>query len=290
MYWSLVCGLFASPGLYAQVDANNPFELVQRVKQHSRPDTPATASTNPFDINRQGAVPRRANDPITTEVIAKTWTVGGFTFWLVVGMTVFLALVLPWGRSAVQAFTRVLEGAGPFHIVYRNHSRSATPLSIALNVFYYFSLGFFIYLAAIRMSWLGDSDLGHFLLIVLGVSAFSIGKMASLIALGRIFQLRKDIKKITFLVAIFNSLLGLTLFPLDLLLAYGPGGIQQWALGLGVLIIGVAFIYRIFIGVGSTSQRILRNKFNFFMYLCTLEAVPALVILKWLWRLSAGMD
>lgn len=289
-YFLLVILFWLAPKNILAQATPNPFELKQRiVDQPKLADTvKAEVLTNPFDINRQGAIPRNEhafNDP---DLLKKSWKVDGFTFWVFLFLLFLLALLMPFGRNTIFAFYRALTGAGPFNILYRNYGSMLFPVGVGLIAFFSLNVGLFSFLVGKQFGWLASSDTQNWLLITGGITLFVLMKQLFLKFVGWVFPVDKDTSKYGFLAGVFNSILGLFLFPVNWLLAYGPEPLRQ-PLIYGVVILTILFyLYRYMIGVSSASQQVLRNKFNFFMYLCTLEIAPLLVIMKYVLFLEGG--
>ena len=77
-----------------------------------------------------------------------------------------------------------------------------------------------------------------------------------------------------------SQVLGFILLPIIILLAYfGNESFQLFTLKIGSTIIIIAFTYRLLIGIiNSIKQKI--SKFYIFLYLCTLEILPLIVLIK----------
>lgn len=279
-----------SISIFAQAEGN-PFELKQRVIE-----TPKATDTikeegpiNPFDIDRQGSIPRDEHAIADTDILKDSWKVDGFTFWVFLGLLFLLAILMPFGRNTIFSFYRALTGSGPFNILFRNYGSMLFPIGIGLYAFFLLNIGLFIFLTGQQLHWTSQGSERDWLLITLGVAAFVLTKQLIINFLGWTFPINKDTVKYGFLIGVFNSILGLILFPANWLLAYGPDEIRTPVI-YGVAIIAILFyIYRYMIGVSSASQQVLRNKFNFFMYLCTLEIAPLLVIVKYV-LFSKGVE
>ncbi len=268
--------------VFAQAD-DNPFELKQRI-----PDMPVQKDTvkeegpiNPFDIDRTGRIPRNEHVITDTDILRESWKVDGFTFWVFLGLLSLLAILMPFGRNTISAFYRALTGAGPFNILFRNYGSMRFPVGFGLYVFFLLNIGLFIFLVGKQFDWLLQANERDWLLITLGISTFVVVKLLIINFLGWTFPIEKDTVKYRFLIGVFNSLFGLILFPVNWLLAYGPEEIRLPVIYVVVIIAVIFYIYRYMIGISSASQQILRNRFNFFMYLCTLEIAPLLVIVKY---------
>jgi len=268
--------------VFAQAE-NNPFELKQRIKKSpvQKDSLLEEGPINPFDIDRKGPIPRDEHALNDTALSKENWKVDGFTFWIFIGLLFLLAILMPFGQNTIFSFYRALTGSGPFNILFRNYGSMMFPVGIGLYAFFLLNIGLFVFLVGKQLDWLSQGNEREWLLITLTITAFVLLKQLIINFLGWTFPMAKDTIKYGFLIGVFNSILGLVLFPANWLLAYGPEEMRL-PIVYGVAIIAIIFyIYRYMIGVSSASQQVLRNKFNFFMYLCTLEIAPMLVIFKY---------
>lgn len=132
--------------------------------------------------------------------------------------------------------------------------------------------------------------MGHFGAARDGLSGFSVisgiilcAYLVKIIAtrmLGNIFEVKEASSEYVYNILLFNKTIGLVLFPVCLLLAYARqipaeiliwGGIVSWCLILVYRLLRV-----ILIGVSNSSV----SFFYIILYLCTLEIIPFVVILK----------
>ncbi len=283
--WSLAVLLMMPSMIFAQAEGVNPFDLKQRMKEQKiNKDTVKKGPTNPFDINRDGAIARDEheidfNDP---SFLKKGWKIESTLFWVFILLLFFLAALIPFARPTMASFYKGLSGAGPFSILFRNISTFFTPMGISMYIFYFLNMGLFVYLVAEHYDWIKGESLKEYLMISIAIGAISFIKYIVLRIIGVIFPVQKDAIKYTFLIGVFSSLIGLFLFPVNLLLAYGEEIYRTPIIYMVIFLLGIIYIYRYILGTSSTSPKIIRNKFNFFMYLCTLEIAPALVLVKFL--------
>ncbi len=287
LFISLLAIVIVSSGVSAFAQANtttNPFELKQRIKEKPiQADTAKhEAPTNPFDINRKGAIPVEEHPQVFNDpnLLKKGWKVGGFTFWIFAGLLTLLALIMPFGRHTVANFYRSLTGSGPFNILFRNYGTMRFPVGFGLYLFFLLNLGLFIFIVAKQFEWIENTEFREWFLITLAVAMLIIAKHLVLRFLGWVFPIGKDTIKYSFLIGVFNSITGLILFPVNWILVYGPETTRLPVIYGAIGLILLFNLYRYLIGTSSASQQVLRNKFNFFMYLCTLEIAPVLVIAK----------
>ncbi len=98
--------------------------------------------------------------------------------------------------------------------------------------------------------------------------------------LGNIFEVKEASTEYVYNILLFNKTIGLLLFPICLLLAFARQIPSDFLIWTGIVIIGLVLIYRllriILIGMANSSV----SFFYIILYLCTLEIIPFVVILK----------
>lgn len=83
-----------------------------------------------------------------------------------------------------------------------------------------------------------------------------------------------------FNLRIINIALSVALLPLLLLMAFGVPLIEKTALYMAIATTGISLIFIVFRGLTIVKEFVWRYKFHFFLYLCTLEIAPLLVMYK----------
>ena len=120
---------------------------------------------------------------------------------------------------------------------------------------------------------------GELYLKILGLLAvlFSV-KIFSLKLLGHIFLLQKMATEYIYTILLFTNILGVIIVPLTISLQYVPMDTSIYFVYSGAAIIGLVFVYGLYrgliIGIGNSTV----SNFYLFIYLCTLEILPLLIV------------
>jgi hypothetical protein len=116
--------------------------------------------------------------------------------------------------------------------------------------------------------------------IALTIFGVYVVKIISTRMLGFVFEVKEAAREYAYNIVLFNKTVGLLLFPVTLLLAYARQIPSSWLIGLGLGLWGLVLLYRLlrlsFIGFSVRGVSI----FYIILYLCTLEILPVLVIIK----------
>ncbi len=116
--------------------------------------------------------------------------------------------------------------------------------------------------------------------ISLAMLCMYVIKIVGVRVLGFIFEMREAAQEYIYNIVLFNKTIGLVLFPITLCLAYArqlpPGGLVAIGLSFWGLVLIYRFVRLSWIGLSVRGVSFL----YIFLYLCTLEILPFVVIIK----------
>lgn len=84
-----------------------------------------------------------------------------------------------------------------------------------------------------------------------------------------------------FIVFMTNKILGIIVLPFLVLLAFGTAAIYPFALIISITAVACLFLYRFYLSVGVVRSQAHVNLLHFFLYLFAFEALPLLILFKW---------
>jgi hypothetical protein len=175
----------------------------------------------------------------------------------------------------VQGFVRPAAVA----TLYREESALTSRVSFFLIVNFILMSTLFLWQAAAYSSELDIQPVAA-LWIALTIFGVYVVKIISTRMLGFVFEVKEAAREYAYNIVLFNKTVGLLLFPVTLLLAYARQIPSSWLIGLGLGLWGLVLLYRLlrlsFIGFSVRGVSI----FYIILYLCTLEILPVLVIIK----------
>jgi hypothetical protein len=183
--------------------------------------------------------------------------------------------------ALVQGFLR----ASSVNVVYREESALSSRVSLflilnflmmaSLFIWQLFGVLFTNYPPPSAILWIGLIILGIYLVKIIGIRI-----------LGFIFEMKEAAQEYIYNVVLFNKTVGLILFPVTLCLAYARQLPPIWLIYGGLTAWAIILIYRFvrlsWIGISERGVSFL----YIILYLCTLEILPFVVIIKVLIRFS----
>lgn len=275
----------APPSTPSTTSDTNPFE-VEPVEASPEPAIPTAPSTdNPFEINRVSidlnAPKEVAPSPVLQpQKIKSPVSTRNFHAGLVTFLLFFLAILVSLYSPVIKQLYKAFLNDNMLKLKHREQG-SFLHLSLIMLYFYFFlNAGFFCYQLVKYQGWEGNSNSRLFFSCVLGLSAVFFIKHLFLRILGAVFPIEKEIKQYNFTIVVFNIILGITLLPLNLLIAYGPSDLPKYLIYSTLIIIALIYGFRIIRSLLIGSRYISSHKFHFFMYLCTVEIAPTLILVK----------
>ena len=273
--------LFAA-ALPAQ-DSSNPFELTDRLSPEVA-TTPPDTSTNPFDLRRE----EEAEDLPAVRPVGEPERPASGRSQSIVFIHLLLVLLVTslWVlfRDLLRQCMRAIANDNVMTQLYRRRSGGQISALWMCYLFFLLSAGFFLYLVSLEYelslpisgvwtSWL------TFTLLVMGAVGF---KLVLLTLVGRIYPLRKELSRYTFLLMVFSILVGVLLVPINLLISYAPEGFRASFLIGGVVVLAIVYLLHLVRGLFIANYYVGSRPLHFLLYICTIEIAPLLLVYRYL--------
>lgn len=271
--------------------AINPFELRHRMSPEEL-HRMAYSDRNPFELIRgEEAVAIRAFFPgapapsaAVRPILDKRYLKApGLLFWVYLGLLGLLTLLINRGRSPVGRLFRASLNEQLSLSLQRDLERSGRAELVLWTGFFFINAGIFLFQSAnwwSRASWPGEQPL-FIVWLGLGVLGYYALKHLVLTVAGWIFPLQKPFRQYRFSIDLYNALLGLALFPINAGISYAEGWPRDAILFLGFALVGFNFLLRWFRGLWISLPYLSGTPIHFFLYLCTVELAPVLVLVRW---------
>lgn len=278
----------------------NPFELRHRTDKRAKyskdsgaveEPTEGTGVSNPFNVTR---IPEENNvaapshfqkEKKTSAKISKVVEDKNFRFWLTLMMLVFLALISSVYRSQLKRAYRAFSNENVMRMLHREKGTVTYFPYYILYALFVLNAGIYIYLLLRHYKEASHVEnlslLGY---VIGGVALLLLLKHMVISFLGMIFPIQKETSIYNMTITIFGVILSLVLFVFNILIAYVPTELTPIFIYISFFIIGSIYIFRSIRGLSIGSKFLNHNKFHFFIYLCSLEIAPALI----LWKILAN--
>ena len=206
-------------------------------------------------------------------------------FYSTIALLIFFALVRNnFSRYATDLFALFFRTTIKQRQLKEQLMQAALP-SLLLNLVFFISGALFINLLLAHYG-LGRS-FSFWLLFaytILGLMLIYIVKFITLKLCGWIFHMSDVTDSYSFVVFTTNKVIGITLLPFIILLAFTTGPFQQGLFTLSITVVAALFLYRFYLSFVTIEGKLNISFFHFLLYLIGFEIVPLLLINKLLFR------
>ncbi|MFM2135278.1 MAG: hypothetical protein RL021_678 [Bacteroidota bacterium] len=217
-----------------------------------------------------GAVPREPNTPDWMFPV------------LVLMFSVYAGLRIFYSRYFKQ-MAASLFNVGLANQIVRDENILVQRATVYMSIMFYLTAALFLYLLSEQLHWelpwIG-SGFPRFLKFIVLVSGVYALKFLVLRFGGWLFGLERELTTYLFTIFIVNNIQGLLLFPIIVLIAFQSGGSADWMFRMSFFIIGIFYVFRLFRGVQIGLNVPGASLLYLFLYLCTLELAPMLVLFR----------
>jgi len=212
----------------------------------------------------------------------------GNTDWIS-GVLISVFLILAWVRvnhgKRLSQIVKAFQSNHYVHLITRENDSLMQRVSIALNAVYVLVAPLFIYQLSLYYGWtfirqLADGGFIYFFLIISGsiLLVYSV-KTILIKIIGFIFKAQEKFTEYLFNTFLINKILGMALLPIVICLAFIPQT-EQILIKIGILLFVATYVYRLIRGLIIGSSGINLSRFYLFLYLCALEILPLIVLIK----------
>ncbi|MCO6486736.1 MAG: DUF4271 domain-containing protein [Saprospiraceae bacterium] len=208
----------------------------------------------------------------------------GLLFWIYLALFVLATLLFNLGRTQTGRWWRATVNDQLTLGLQRESTKGYGAAWSLWYVFFFANAGIFLYQAVngwTNGQFPGDNPI--MLPVFTGaVAAYFLAKHLVLHLTGRIFPLNRPMAHYSFSIRLFNVVMGMGLFPLNIGMSYSGDTLRDVFFYLAVGWICLHLLFRVLRALQIGLPYLASGPVHFFLYLCTVELAPVLVLLKWL--------
>ncbi len=289
----LLLMFFWTSQLVAQ-GGDNPFEIQHRadkkVESSDLSDVVEErdiANENPFNVVRTAPKGKSIIKPKDKAVVELKKTPKAntsdknFLFGLSLTMLILIALTSTIYRNQFVRAYRSFTNENVMRMLHREKGTVAYVPYYLLYGLFILNAGIYIYLLLRHYNQLSEVPnlqlLGY---TIGGVSLVIFLKQMVLGILGAVFPISKETSMYNMTITIFGIILSIILFVSNIVIAYAPPSILTGFIYFSLILVGIIYLFRSIRGLSIGTKFLNRNKFHFFLYLCTVEIAPILILWK----------
>ena len=270
----------------------NPFDLEHRLEQGEVNRQAPVNAGNPFDIERVETETPSPEKAITTPAATSVKTIkkkkrpqknsSSFVFWLITIMLIVMTFLLTLYNSIIEKSYRSFINENFLKMVHRDQGRIVSPHYMVFYLLFFVNLSIFVFLVARHFDWyITASPFWSYMICLGGVIMAFLFKHLLLMLIAAVFPLSKEVRQYSFTIIVFSIILGLALVPFNLLIAFTDPGLAKILIYIATALVMGVYSYRAIRGLIIAGAYISLHTFHFFMYLCTAEIAPAVLLVKW---------
>ncbi|MEY4812426.1 MAG: hypothetical protein RLZZ462_1299 [Bacteroidota bacterium] len=209
-------------------------------------------------------------------------------FYLIIGMLFYLAFIkVTFPKYFSNVFQLIFQS--PIRQKQTREQLQQNNLaSLFSNILFILNASIFVSLVAVKNAWVDLSLYSCIAYSAVGFTALYLFKFLFLWLSGWLFSQGEAIGNYSFIVFLTNKVMGVFLIPAILLLAFSPASVQDFAYNSAIIIISILFVYRYLISFSIVRASLKVSAFHFFLYLCTCEVLPMLVLYKLIMDFISG--
>ncbi len=266
-------------------DSSEVLEVKTLPQQQSINDVILDDLENPFEVSH---IPIRKNQEIksvtkksrTSRISTPTTNNAISPLSIILISALGLGIILFNSRSMIQDLIQSLTNSNYMQSYRMKVFSSFLPHSLGLYVIFILNLSLFIVLSYKSLS-VAKTTL-PLLYILMSIPVIYLIRHLMLYLMGWVYELEYEAGSFSFIIASINFILGLILIPINLFVAFSPPELGKIFVFIGILLIALAVGYRYFRGFLIASRYVIGSTFQFFLYFCTFEIAPVLIILNYL--------
>lgn len=200
-----------------------------------------------------------------------------------IGVLILLLLIFSKIRLSYSKLTSDMF-AGFFRYryilkIYDTKNSSNNSGYFLMNLLFLISIPLFLFQVGIYKGYIENANYKILLLLVGAVMAFFALRIIVTHFIGAIFKGTKEANEYNFNLLMHFKVAGMIIFPLTICIPYIFSSVVPTISWIGFLVLGLAYLSGIFRGIKILYQKHV-SVFYMILYLCALEIVPALILLK----------
>ncbi len=289
----ILCCLYLIPG----ITQNNPFNIEGReqvldltqdsiLQQEANIFDRSTNLSdlgnkdNPFEVSHiplKKTEVQKKKRPIINK-LDKSSDFLNIKFWVLIISCILLAIIMFAFREFVLSLYKPILNENYLKTLRRETNGGKNVVFILLYSLFFINFSLLLFASLEYYNETQYYDYRIYLYVLFACIALYLSKHIYLAIIGYIYPISKELKTYDFTITIIHSFLGIILIPINLLAILGPEVSKVFFLYLGIGIIAFFFLIRLFKGFSGSSRRASSNLYYFFIYLCSSEIAPLVIL------------
>jgi hypothetical protein len=211
----------------------------------------------------------------------KTKTNKDLLFYVLLSCVLFFAIVKLIFPKYVKNIFSILFQTSFRQSQTREQLLQDNVASLLFNFLFIICFGFFISLIIEKNNWITLNFFALFGYACLTLLIIYLFKLIFTRFLGYIFNVNQAATSYSFIVFIVNKIAGILLLPIIFFIAFSNPPVVHLFTNIAFSLIGFLLITRLYMTYKNTSTLLKINPIHFFLYFCSIEILPLLVLYKY---------
>ena len=203
-----------------------------------------------------------------------------YVFYLLIGIVFLMALIQALFPKYIRNVFNIFFQTNFRQLQTKEQLTQDNIASLLLNILFIVSASTFVTLIAIRFNIATVPFWKLFLIAIIVLASIYLIKLLFTQFMGWVFNREEAAKSYTFIVFIVNKIMGIVLIPFLFMLAFSYNGLKEIAFSMSAMVIVFLLFFRFFSTYKSLSNRLKINAIHFFLYFCSVEVLPLLIMYK----------
>lgn len=203
-----------------------------------------------------------------------------YVFYLLIGIISLLAIIKIIFPKYFNNIFNIFFQTSFRQVQTREQLNQDNVAALLLNILFVFSTATFIALTAYKLKIINISFWKIYLVAIIALTIIYITKLLFTQFIGLIFNKKEEALSYSFIVFIVNKIIGILLIPFLFLIAYSTNYFKQLSITASLIIVAILFTYRFISTYKNMSSRLKINAIHFFLYFCSVEILPLLLMYK----------
>ena len=215
--------------------------------------------------------------PIIKPVESKDWSLA-----IILGILILFGIINTLYNKRLRLLFNAVTNIRYVNQIIREENALSQRASIFLSILFILSFTLFAFKLHnyYQFNLIPKSGFLGYIMLLGYIVVFYFLKIILHRVLGVIFKIEKEINEYIFNLFLFNQFIGLAFIPIIVCLLFYPMSSPGNIYSLGLCLLAVSFSYRTARGIRVVGGNSGVVKSYLFVYLCTLEILPLLVLVK----------
>ncbi|NUO02541.1 MAG: DUF4271 domain-containing protein [Saprospiraceae bacterium] len=288
---ALVFAFLITVGFANGQTSENPFDLAFRISAPAPASAvaPAGINGNPFDLSAPTQPGRKvtAKSGIAKKIIKphrppNPARYPGFLLGAMLVSLLLLTFFITFFRNLYGRAYQAMLNDNLLNQAYRDRQSGTGQAYMILYSLFFINGGLFLFLLLRHEKIVlpGETHFANLVYCLGAVMAVFLFKHLLLWVIGAIFPIQKEISAYSFTIMIFGIMMSMFLGPANFMIAYAPEGLTGWLINGTLCVLALFYLLRSLRGLFIANNYLVYYKFHFLLYLCVVEIVPALALVK----------